>query len=110
MRSKKEAGAGGDERRQGQQQLMTEVVAKKLNPSSIPKINSIFKLVEDNVKTDLSVTDLNVIRSDNNSAQKNVTRLTLNTENALGDDGLYYFYPSNHNQIGKDYKDNLHSK
>ena len=30
MRSKKEAGAGGDERRQGRQQLVTEVVAKKL--------------------------------------------------------------------------------
>lgn len=71
MRSRKEACAGGDEGRQARQQLVIEAVAKKsMNPSSIPKINSIFNAVEDNVKTDLSLTDLNDILSDYKSAQK----------------------------------------
>ncbi|WP_434796079.1 LCP family protein [Staphylococcus equorum] len=111
IRSRKEAGAGGDEGRQVRQQLVIEAVAKKsINPSSIPKINSIFNAVEDNVKTDLSLTELNVIRSDYKSAQKNVKRHTLNGENTLGDDGLYYFVPSDNEQIRKDYRDNLNLK
>lgn len=111
MRSRKEAGAGGDEGRQVRQQLVLEAVAKKLiNPSSIPKINSIFNAVEDNVKMDLSLTDLNGIRSNYKSAQKNVNRHTLKGENSLGDDGLYYFVPSNNEQISKDYRDNLNLK
>ncbi|MGS0664625.1 LCP family protein [Staphylococcus arlettae] len=111
MRSRKEAGAGGDEGRQVRQQLVIEAVAKKsINPSSIPKINSIFNAVEDNVKTDLSLTELNDIRSDYKSAQKNVKRHTLNGENKLGDDGLYYFVPSDNEQIREDYRDNLNLK
>jgi len=111
MRSRKEAGAGGDEGRQARQQLVIEAVAKKLlNPSSIPKINSIFNAIEDNVKTDLSLTELNDIRSDYKNAQKNVKRHTLNGENTLGEDGLYYFYPSDNDQIIKDYKANLNLK
>ena len=111
MRSRKEAGAGGDEGRQVRQQLVIEAVAKKsINPSSIPKINSIFNAVEDNIKTDLSLTELNGIRSDYKSAQKNVKRHTLNGENTLGDDGLYYFVPSDNEQIRKDYRDNLNLK
>ncbi|MBO1214455.1 LCP family protein [Staphylococcus nepalensis] len=111
MRSRKEAGAGGDEGRQARQQLVIEAVAKKLlNPSSIPKINSIFNAIEDNVKTDLSLTELNDIRSDYKNAQKNVKRHTLNGENTLGKDGLYYFYPSDNDQIIKDYKANLNLK
>ncbi|MBC2920284.1 LCP family protein [Staphylococcus saprophyticus] len=111
MRSRKEAGAGGDEGRQVRQQLVIEAVAKKsINPSSIPKINSIFNAVEDNVKTDLSLNELNDIRSDYKSAQKNVKRHTLNGENKLGDDGLYYFVPSDNEQIREDYRDNLNLK
>lgn len=111
MRSRKEAGAGGDEGRQVRQQLVIEAVAKKsINPSSIPKINSIFNAVEDNVKTDLSLTELNDIRFDYKSAQKNVKRHTLNGENKLGDDGLYYFVPSDNEQIREDYRDNLNLK
>lgn len=111
MRSRKEAGAGGDEGRQARQQLVIEAVAKKsMNPGSIPKINSIFNAVEDNVKTDLSLTELNGIRSDYKAAQKNVNRHTLKGENTLGDDGLYYFYPGDNEQTIKDYRDNLNLK
>lgn len=108
MRSRKEAGAGGDEGRQARQQLVIEAVAKKsLKPSSIPKINTIFDAVEDNIMTDLSLTELNDIRSDYQSAQETVNRHTLNGENTMGDDGLYYFYPGDNKKIIKDYKDNL---
>lgn len=111
MRSRKEAGAGGDEGRQARQQLVIEAVAKKsMNPGSIPKINSIFNAVEDNVKTDLSLTELNGIRSDYKAAQKNVNRHTLKGENTLGYDGLYYFYPGDNEQTIKDYRDNLNLK
>lgn len=108
MRSRKEAGAGGDEGRQARQQLVIEAVANKsLKPSSIPKINTIFDAVEDNVQTNLSLTELNDIRSDYQSAQETVNRHTLNGENTMGDDGLYYFYPGDNEKIIKDYKDNL---
>lgn len=108
MRSRKEAGAGGDEGRQARQQLVIEAVAKKsLKPSSIPKINTIFDAVEDNIMTDLSLTELNDIRSDYQSAQETVNRHTLNGENTMGDDGLYYFYPGDNKKVIKDYKDNL---
>lgn len=111
MRSRKEAGAGGDEGRQARQQLVIEAVAKKsINPSSIPKINSIFDAVENNVKTDLSLTELNGIRSDYKAAQKNINRHTLKGENTIGDDRLYYFYPRDNEQTIKDYKDNLNLK
>ncbi|ARD73611.1 LCP family protein [Staphylococcus xylosus] len=111
MRSRKEAGAGGDEGRQARQQLVIEAVAKKsINPSSIPKINTIFNAVEENVKTDLSLTELNGIRSDYKAAQKNINRHILKGENTIGDDGLYYFYPGDNEQTIKDYKDNLNLK
>lgn len=111
MRSRKEAGAGGDEGRQTRQQLVIEAVAKKsINPSSIPKINTIFNAVEDNVKTDLSLTELNGIRSDYKAAQKYINRHTLKGENTVGDDGLYYFYPGDNEQTIKAYKDNLNIK
>ncbi|ANK38268.1 LytR family transcriptional regulator [Staphylococcus equorum] len=108
MKSRKEAGAGGDEGRQARQQLVIEAVAQKsLKPSSIPKINTIFDAVEDNIMTDLSLTELNDIRSDYQSAQETVNRHTLKGENTMGDDGLYYFYPGDNEKILKDYKDNL---
>ncbi|WP_432717527.1 LCP family protein [Staphylococcus equorum] len=108
MRSRKEAGAGGDEGRQARQQLVIEAVAKKsLKPSSIPKINTIFDAVEDNIMTNLSLTELNDIRSDYQSAQETVNRHTLKGENTMGDDGLYYFYLGDNEKIIKDYKDNL---
>lgn len=111
MRSRKEAGAGGDEGRQARQQLVIEAVAKKsMNPSSIPKINSIFDALENNVKTDLSLTELNGIRSDYKAAQKTVNRHTLNGENTVGDDGLYYFYPSDNEDTIQAYRDNLNLK
>lgn len=65
MRSRKKAGASGDEGRQVRRQLVIEAVATaSMNPSSI------FGAVEDTVKTDLSLTELNAILSDYKAASK----------------------------------------
>ncbi|WP_251943412.1 MULTISPECIES: LCP family protein [Staphylococcus] len=111
MRSRKEPGAGGDEGRQVRQQLVIEAVAKKaLQPSSIPKMNGIFDAAGDNVKTDLSITELNGIRSDYKNAQNKVNRHTLEGQNKKGEDGIYYFYPGNNDAIINAYKKNLNLK
>ena len=61
MRSREQEGAGGDSGRQLRQQQVIEVVAKDgLQLGSLTKIDGIFKAAEDNVKTDLSLTQLNL--------------------------------------------------
>lgn len=94
MRSRKEDGAGGDEGRQlRQQQVITAVAREAFSVNSVTKLNGIFKAAQDNLKTDLSFVQLNRFKSDYDKAQDNVKRLTINGQNALGDDNLYYFYP-----------------
>ncbi|HBU9596295.1 TPA: LCP family protein [Staphylococcus aureus] len=94
MRSRKEEGAGGDEGRQQRQQQVITVVAKEaLSINSVTKLNGIFKAAQNNLKTDLSFVQLNRLKSDYDKAQDNVERLTIDGQNALGNDNLYYFYP-----------------
>lgn len=40
-------------------------------------INTIFNSVKDNVKKDLSLTEINVIKSDNKAAQRSLNQHTL---------------------------------
>lgn len=113
MRSRKENGAGGDEGRQlRQQQVITAVAHEAFQVGSITKLDGIFNATEDNIKTDLSLTQLNKFRSDYGKAQDNVERLTIDGQNALGDDNLYYFYPDKNslNKVSKKLKDNLNLK
>src|SRR5699024_10608969 len=64
IRSRKEEGAGGDFGRQERQQLVIQGLANKLTSvSSVTHFNSLMNHVEDNVKTDLTVGELNKIRS-----------------------------------------------
>lgn len=110
MRARKEEGAGGDSGRQLRQQQVIEAVAKEgLQIGSITKIDGIFKAAEDNVKTDLSLGQLNKMRQNYNDAQDNVERDTIQGENKIGNDNLWYFYPdeNNLNKVMKKYKDNL---
>lgn len=110
MRSRKEEGAGGDEGRQQRQQQVITVVAKEaFSMNSVTKLNGIFKAAQDNLKTDLSFVQLNRFKSDYDKAQDNVERLTIDGQNALGDDNLYYFYPDDNSlkDIKKKLKDNL---
>ncbi|WP_197730804.1 LCP family protein [Staphylococcus petrasii] len=110
MRSRKEDGAGGDEGRQlRQQQVITAVAKEAFSINSITRLDGIFKAAQDNLRTDLSFIQLNKFRSDYDKAQDNVEKLTINGENKVGDDGLYYFYPDKNsmNEVEKKIKDNL---
>ncbi|MEL3711029.1 LCP family protein [Staphylococcus borealis] len=110
MRSRKEDGAGGDEGRQlRQQQVITAVAREAFSVNSVTKLNGLFKAAQDNLKTDLSFVQLNRFKSDYDKAQDNVERLTINGQNALGDDNLYYFYPDENSlkEVRKKLYDNL---
>lgn len=110
MRSRKEDGAGGDEGRQlRQQQVITAVAREAFSVNSVTKLNGIFKAAQDNLKTDLSFIQLNRFKSDYDKAQDNVKRLTINGQNALGDDNLYYFYPDKNSlkEVKEKLKENL---
>ena len=110
MRSRKEDGAGGDEGRQlRQQQVITAVAREAFSVNSVTKLNGIFKAAQDNLKTDLSFVQLNRFKSYYDKAQDNVKRLTINGQNALGDDNLYYFYPDKNSlkEVNEKLKENL---
>ncbi|MDT3968058.1 LCP family protein [Staphylococcus saprophyticus] len=110
IRSRKEDGAGGDFGRQERQQLVIQGLANKLTSvSSITHFNSLMNHVEDNVKTDLSVGELNKVRSNYKDANDNVNRHQLEGQGGIQDDGLYYFVPSENslNEIETNIKDNL---
>lgn len=110
IRSRKEEGAGGDFGRQERQQLVIQGLANKLtNISSVTHFNSLMNHVEDNVKTDLTVGELNKIRSNYNDANEQVNRHQLDGQGGIQDDGLYYFIPSESSlsEIEASIKDNL---
>ncbi|GAA6817022.1 LCP family protein [Helicobacter pylori] len=95
IRSRKESGAGGDFGRQQRQQIVMEALANKLTSvKSVTHFNSLMNHVKDNVKTDLSIGDINTIRSKYNKANDTVNRHQLDGQGGIQDDGLYYFVPS----------------
>ncbi|QPS98898.1 LCP family protein [Staphylococcus equorum] len=110
IRSRKEEGAGGDFGRQERQQLVIQGLANKLTSiSSVTHFNSLMNHVKDNVKTDLTVGELNKIRSNYNDANEQVNRHQLDGQGGIQDDGLYYFIPSESSlsEIEASIKDNL---
>lgn len=110
IRSRKEEGAGGDFGRQERQQLVIQGLANKLTSiSSVTHFNSLMNHVEDNVKTDLTVGELNKIRSNYNEANEQVNRHQLDGQGGIQDDGLYYFIPSESSlsELEASIKDNL---
>ncbi|MDI9230812.1 LCP family protein [Staphylococcus caprae] len=95
IRSRKEEGAGGDFGRQERQQLVLEAMANKMSSaSSITHFNSLMDEIQNNVKTDLTLGDLNLIRKNYKDANQTVNRHQLDGEGGIQDDGLYYFVPS----------------
>lgn len=95
IRSRKEEGAGGDFGRQERQQLVLEAMANKMtSPTSITHFNSLMSEIQQNVKTDLSLSDLNLVRKNYKDANDNVNRHQLDGEGGIQSDGLYYFVPS----------------
>lgn len=110
MGSRKENEAGGDFGRQERQQLVLQALVNKLvSVNSITKINGIVDALGDNVKTDLSITELNDLRRNYEPAKKNVEKLQLEGNNQMLDDGLFYFLPdkANKKKIEKIYRNNL---
>ncbi|WP_323703908.1 LCP family protein [Mammaliicoccus sp. Dog046] len=110
IRSRKEDGAGGDFGRQERQQLVIQALANELvSVGSLPKINQIFDTLGDNVQTDLKMTQINSLRSKYSDALDNVDRNQLQGQDAILDDGLYYFIPSDSSkkEVVENYRKNL---
>lgn len=110
MTSRKQEGAGGDFGRQARQQLVLQSLVNKLiSANSITKINGIVDALGDNVKTDLSISELNDLRKNYEPANKNVEKIQLEGDNQVLDDGLFYFLPDKDNkkEVEKIYRDNL---
>lgn len=110
IRSRKESGAGGDFGRQERQQLVLQGLANKLTSvSSITNFNGLMNQLSDNVKTDMTLGELNTFRSNYKEGNETVNRHQLQGSDTTGEDGLYYFVPDENSkqQIVQRYRDNL---
>ncbi|MGV3274497.1 LCP family glycopolymer transferase [Staphylococcus sp. 11261D007BR] len=110
IRSRKEEGAGGDFGRQERQQLVLQGLANKLSGvSSITNFNALMDQLGNNVTTDLSLGELNTIRSKYKDANDTVNRHTLEGSGGIQDDGVYYFITDENNkqELVQMYRDNL---
>ncbi|ALM56801.1 LCP family protein [Staphylococcus equorum] len=110
VRSRKQLGSGGDEGRTERQRQVIEALAKESdNKSNILKINNFMDIIENNMKTDLSLNDIKSIYTNYKSASKNVDKLSIQGNNMIGADGLWYFEPNiqDKKQTVQEYNDNL---
>lgn len=110
IRSRYEDGSGGDFGRQERQQLVVEALGDKLlSASSITRVNSILDTLGHNVKTDLTMSDIQDIGTKYNGARRNVEGLQLEGTGETLDDGLWYFLPYENNleEISNEYIENL---
>lgn len=110
VRSRKETGAGGDEGRTARQRQVIEAVAKKLSQSkNLMTFNKILKVTENNVQTNLSFGDLKTLYSSYKPALKNMNKETIDGENLIEDDGIWYFEANEADKSVKinNYKNNL---
>lgn len=95
IRSRKETGAGGDFGRQERQQLVLQAMANKIvSSSAITHFPSLITQIQKNVTTDLTLGDLNEIRSNYKEANNTVNRHQLEGTGGIQSDGLWYFIPS----------------
>lgn len=95
IRSRKETGAGGDFGRQERQQLVLQAMANKMVSSSvITHLPSLITQIQKNVTTDLTLGDLNEIRSHYKEANDTVNRHQLEGTGSIQNDGLWYFIPN----------------
>ncbi|MDN8867450.1 LytR family transcriptional regulator, partial [Staphylococcus aureus] len=77
-------GAGGEFGRQHRMQIVLEAMAKKIaSPSSITHFNSLMNEIKNNVKTDLTLGDLNTISSNYKDAN-----VTINKHQLSGQVGI----------------------
>lgn len=109
-RSRKEAGALGDEGRQIRQQVIVKAVADKmLSIESVPRFNQVLKTISTSVTTNIAFQDINKLRKHYPQSLGTIKKLNLNGENKMGSDGLWYFIPNEDTKedIKQQMKDNL---
>ncbi|PTE72486.1 LytR family transcriptional regulator [Staphylococcus devriesei] len=95
IRSRKEEGAGGDFGRQERQQLILQAMANKMtSASALAHFPSLIGEVQKNVTTDLTLSDMNAIRSNYKNANSTVNRHQLEGQGGIQSDGLWYFIPN----------------
>lgn len=110
VRSRKQVGAGGDEGRTARQRQVIDALAKSASNSfNIFKLNKVLKVSEKNVKTDLSLSDLKTIYTDYKNSAKSIDKMSINGQNLIESDGIWYFEPDQTDLANKvkAYKDNL---
>lgn len=110
VRSRKEEGAGGDEGRAERQRQVIDTLAKSASESSsIFKLNKILKISENNVTTNLNVGDLKSLYSNYKDATQSMEKMSIDGENLVESDGIWYFEPNETDKINKiaEYKNNL---
>lgn len=110
VRSRKEEGAGGDEGRAERQRQVIDTLAKSASESSsIFKLNKILKVSENNVTTNLNVGDLKSLYSNYKDATQSMEKMSIDGENLVESDGIWYFEPDETDKINKiaEYKNNL---
>lgn len=94
-RSRKEAGALGDEGRQIRQQVIVKAVADKmLSIESVPRFNQVLKTISTSITTNIAFQDINKLRKHYPQSLGTIKKLNLNGENKMGSDGLWYFIPN----------------
>lgn len=95
IRSRKEEGAGGDFGRQERQQLVLQAMANKMtSASALTHFPSLIGEIQKNVTTDLTLSDMNAIRSNYKDANNTVNRHQLEGQGGIQSDGLWYFIPN----------------
>ena len=110
VRSRKEEGAGGDEGRAERQRQVIDTLAKSASESSsIFKLNKILKVSENNVTTNLNVGNLKSLYSNYKDATQSMEKMSIDGENLVESDGIWYFEPNETDKINKiaEYKNNL---
>ncbi|MDW4463803.1 LCP family protein [Staphylococcus saprophyticus] len=110
VRSRKEYGAGGDEGRAERQRQVIDTLAKSASESSsMFKLNKILKVSENNVTTNLNVGDLKSLYSNYKDATQSMEKMSIDGENLVESDGIWYFEPDETDKINKiaEYKNNL---
>lgn len=110
VRSRKEEGAGGDEGRAERQRQVIDTLAKSASESSsIFKLNKILKVSENNVTTNLNVGNLKSLYSNYKDATQSMEKMSIDGENLVESDGIWYFEPDETDKINKiaEYKNNL---
>ncbi|RTX87854.1 LytR family transcriptional regulator, partial [Staphylococcus carnosus] len=87
IRSRKEEGAGGDFGRQERQQLVLQAMANKMtSASALTHFPSLIGEIQKNVTTDLTLSDMNAIRSNYKDANNTVNRHQLDGQGGIQSD------------------------